>query len=127
MGAGLIIVNIRVDRTGGALRVQPLRYGRSRYAGAVVGIVLLTNNVALADTAILVALPAEQSALSREVRIVSQPVEMAQHRISIGYHKGEKLYIVRTGAGNLNSAMVTQALLTRGRRNGVASLFSYFG
>ena len=76
----------------------------------------------LADTAILVALPSEQSALSREVRIIGQSVELAQHRVSIGYHKGEKLYIVRTGAGNLNSAMITQALLTRYRINRVISI-----
>ena len=80
---------------------------------AAVGILLFISNLSYADTAILVALQSEQSALSREVRIVGQPVEIAQHRISIGYHKGEKMYIVRTGAGNLNSAMVTQALLTR--------------
>jgi nucleoside phosphorylase len=56
------------------------------------------------------------------VRVVGQPVELAQHRISIGYDKGEKLYIVRTGAGNLNSAMVTQALLTRYRIDRVISI-----
>jgi len=83
--------------------------------------VLLATS-ALADTAILVALPGEQSALSREVRIVGQSVELAQHRFSVGYHKGEKLYIVRTGAGNLNSAMVTQALLTRYRIDRVISI-----
>ncbi len=77
---------------------------------------------ALADTAILVALPSEQSALSREVRIVGQSVELAEHRVAIGYHKGEKLYIVRTGAGNLNSAMVTQALLTRYKIDRVISI-----
>jgi adenosylhomocysteine nucleosidase len=75
-----------------------------------------------ADTAILVALPAEQTALSRAVRMVGQSVELAQHRVSIGYHKGEKLYIVRTGAGNLNSAMVTQALLTRHKIDRVISI-----
>ena len=61
------------------------------------------------------ALPSEQSALCREIKIVGQPVELAQHKISIGYHKGEKLYIVRTGAGIINAAMITQALLTRYR------------
>jgi adenosylhomocysteine nucleosidase len=75
-----------------------------------------------AETAVLVALPSEQSALSREVRVVGQSVELAQHRVSIGYHKGEKLYIVRTGAGNLNSAMVTQALLTRYKIDRVISI-----
>jgi nucleoside phosphorylase len=80
---------------------------------AVAAILLVPANLSRADTAVLVALPSEQSALSREVRIVGQSVELAQHRVSIGYHKGEKLYLVRTGAGNLNSAMVTQALLTR--------------
>lgn len=85
-------------------------------------VVVLPSALSLADTAILVALPSEQSALSREVRIVGQPVELAQHRVSIGYHKGEKLYIARTGAGNLNSAMVTQALLTRYRIDRVVSI-----
>jgi nucleoside phosphorylase len=75
-----------------------------------------------ADTAILVALPAEQSALSRKIRIVGQPVEIAQHKVSIGYRKGEKVYLVKTGAGNLNSAMVTQALLTRYRMDWVISI-----
>jgi adenosylhomocysteine nucleosidase len=88
----------------------------------IVGCLLASPSFVLADTAILVALPSEQSALSREVRVVGQPVEMAQHRISIGYHKGEKLYIVRTGAGNLNSAMVAQALLTRYRIDRVISI-----
>jgi nucleoside phosphorylase len=83
---------------------------------------LASPSFVFADTAILVALPSEQSALSREVRVVGQPVEIAQHKISIGYHKGEKLYIVRTGAGNLNSAMVTQALLTRYRIDRVISI-----
>jgi 5'-methylthioadenosine/S-adenosylhomocysteine nucleosidase len=77
---------------------------------------------ALADTAILVALPSEQSALGREIKIVGQPVELASHKISIGYRKGEKLYIARTGAGNLNSAMVTQALLTRYKIDRVISI-----
>jgi nucleoside phosphorylase len=88
----------------------------------VVGYLLASPFFVLADTAVLVALPSEQTALSREVRIVGQPVELAQHKISIGYHKGEKLYIVRTGAGNLNSAMVTQALLTRYRIDRVISI-----
>ena len=86
---------------------------RSRHVLTLIGFVLVASGPSLADTAILVALPSEQSALSREVRMVGQSVDLAQHRVSIGYHKGEKLYIVRTGAGNLNSAMVTQALLTR--------------
>jgi hypothetical protein len=30
------------------------------------------------------------------VRVVGQSVDLAQHRVSIGYHKGEKVYIVRT-------------------------------
>jgi len=49
-------------------------------------------------------------------------MELAQHRVSVGYHKGEKLYIVRTGAGNLNSAMVTQGLLTRYKIDRVISI-----
>ncbi|MGA2139347.1 MAG: 5'-methylthioadenosine/S-adenosylhomocysteine nucleosidase [Verrucomicrobiia bacterium] len=83
---------------------------------------LLVSSSGLADTAILVALPSEQSALGREIKIVGQPVELAQHRVTIGYRKGEKLYIVRTGAGNLNSAMVTQALLTRYKIDRVISI-----
>jgi nucleoside phosphorylase len=68
---------------------------------------------AFAETAILVALPSEQTALSLQIRVVGKPVELAGHRISIGYHRGEKVYLVKTGAGNLSSAMITQALLTR--------------
>ena len=85
-------------------------------------VALHSATLSFADTAILVALPAEQSALSREVRMVGQSVELAQHRVSIGYHKGEKVYIVRTGGGNLNSAMVTQALLTRYKIDRVISI-----
>jgi len=88
----------------------------------IIAAVLVSSSCVLADTAVLVALPSEQSTLSLEVRIVGQPVELAQHRVSIGYHKGEKLYIVRTGAGNLNSAMVTQALLTRYKVDRVISI-----
>jgi len=88
---------------------------------AIVAALLLASS-ALADTAILVALPPEQSALGREIKIVGQPVELAGHKISIGYRKGEKLYIVRTGAGNLNSAMATQALLTRYKIDRVISI-----
>ena len=95
---------------------------RSRCFRAVVGIFLFISNLSHADTAILVALPSEHSTLCREIKIVGQPVELAQHRISIGYRKGEKLYIVRTGAGNLNSAMTTQALLTRYKIDRVISI-----
>ena len=63
---------------------------------ALACVLLLASSSSLADTAILVALPAEQSALSREVWMVGQSVEFAQHRVSIGYHKGEKVYILRT-------------------------------
>jgi nucleoside phosphorylase len=89
---------------------------------AVAVAMSVSSPCVLADTAILVALPSEQSALGREIKIVGQPVELAQHKISIGYRKGEKLYIVRTGAGNLNSAMVTQALLTRYKIDRVISI-----
>jgi adenosylhomocysteine nucleosidase len=99
-----------------------LTFSRPRLIRALACTGFLASSLSFADTAILVALPAEQSALSREVRIVGQSVELAQHRVSIGYHKGEKLYIVRTGAGNLNSAMVTQALLTRYKVDQVISI-----
>jgi nucleoside phosphorylase len=71
---------------------------------------------------VLVALPSEQTALTRGIRIVGQPTELVQHKLSIGYYGGEKLYIVRTGAGNLNSALVTQALLTRYKIDRVISI-----
>ena len=89
---------------------------------ALTAFLFFSFGSSFADTAILVALPSEQSALSRGVRIVGQSVELAQHRVSIGYHKGEKLYIVRTSAGNLNSAMITQALLTRYKIDRVISI-----
>ncbi len=75
-----------------------------------------------ADTALLVALPAEQDAVRREVRLVGQTVDLAGHKLSIGYRKGEKLYIVRTGAGNLNSAMVTEGLIAKYRVDRVISI-----
>jgi adenosylhomocysteine nucleosidase len=76
----------------------------------------------LADTVILAALPAEQTCLSRQIRTGVHSVDVAEHRLTVGYHKGEKIYIVRTGAGNLNSAMVTQALLTRYKIDRVVSI-----
>ncbi|MGD0057828.1 MAG: hypothetical protein ABSD58_00280 [Verrucomicrobiia bacterium] len=45
----------------------------------VVTAFLISAPSVLADTAILVALPSEQSALSREVRVVGQSIELAQH------------------------------------------------
>ncbi len=102
--------------------IPPLAFAALKAASATLVLAVLFIGSVFADTAILVALPAEQSALSREVRMVGQSVELAQHRVSIGYHTGEKLYIVRTGAGNLNSAMVTQALLTRYKIDRVISI-----
>ena len=89
---------------------------------SIIVTALLASSSGFADTAILVALPSEQSALGHEIKTVGQPVDLAQRRVSIGYRKGEKLYIVRTGAGNLNSAMVTQALLTRYKIDRVISI-----
>lgn len=43
------------------------------------------------------ALPSELDAVRREVRVVGQPVELAQHKVSIGYRKGEKVYHVLRG------------------------------
>jgi hypothetical protein len=63
-----------------------LTLDKSKRVPALVGVFLLASIYSFADTAILVALPAEQSALSREVRMVGQSVELAQHRVSIGYH-----------------------------------------
>jgi 5'-methylthioadenosine/S-adenosylhomocysteine nucleosidase len=75
-----------------------------------------------ADTAVFVALPSELDAVRQEVRLVGQPVELAGRRVSIGYRKGEKLYLVRTGAGNLNSAMVTEGLIAKHRVDRVISI-----
>jgi adenosylhomocysteine nucleosidase len=75
-----------------------------------------------ADTVVLVALPSEQSALSGEVRIVGKSVELAQHTVSMGYRKGEKVYIIRTGAGIVNAAMTAQAVLTRYKVDRVISI-----
>jgi adenosylhomocysteine nucleosidase len=83
---------------------------------------VLVSAQAIADTAILVALPSELDAVRREVRLVGQPVELAGHRVVIGYRKGEKVYLAKTGAGNLNSAMVTQALVTRYKIDRVISI-----
>jgi adenosylhomocysteine nucleosidase len=75
-----------------------------------------------ADTVILVALPSELDAVRKEVRLVGQPVQLAGHRVSIGYRKGEKICVAITGAGNLNSAMITQAVLTRYKIDRVISI-----
>jgi len=88
----------------------------------VVAAALFASSSLIADTAILVALPAELEAVRFEVRVVGKPVELAGHRISIGYRKGQKLYIARTGARNVNAAIVTQALLTRYKVDGVISI-----
>jgi nucleoside phosphorylase len=75
-----------------------------------------------ADTVILVALPSELNAVRKEVRVVGQPAQLAGHKVSVGYHKGEKICIAITGAGNLNSAMITQTLLTRYKVDRVISI-----
>jgi adenosylhomocysteine nucleosidase len=75
-----------------------------------------------ADTAVLVALPSELDGMRKEVRLVGQPVELAQHKVSIGYRKGEKVYIVRTGAGILNATTAMQALVTRYKIDRVISI-----
>ena len=89
---------------------------------SVTAFICLASSSLFADTAILVALPSEYDAVRKEVRLVGQPVELAQHKISIGYRKGEKLYVVRTGAGNINAAMTTQAVLTRYKVDRVISI-----
>ncbi|MGH8767858.1 MAG: hypothetical protein ACREVT_06690 [Burkholderiales bacterium] len=65
----------------------------------------------VADTAILVALPSEQAALRLEIRLVGQSIDIAGPKVAVGYRKGEKLFLAKTGAGNLNSAMVTEGLI----------------
>jgi adenosylhomocysteine nucleosidase len=89
---------------------------------ALVTAAVLVSSSSLADTAILVSLPSELDSVRREVRLVGQPIGLAQHKVSIGYRKGEKLYIVRTGAGNLNSAMVTEGLLAKWKVDRVISI-----
>ena len=69
-----------------------------KFAAASFVFAFIAVMSAFADTIVLVNLPSERSALSRDVR-VSQRAELAQHKVSIGYHKGEKLYMVATGAG----------------------------
>jgi adenosylhomocysteine nucleosidase len=82
----------------------------------------LASAPVLAETAVLVAVPTEFDGIRKEVRLVGQKIELTGHRISIGYRKGEKIFLVKTGAGNLNSAMLTQALLTRYKIDGVISI-----
>jgi adenosylhomocysteine nucleosidase len=82
----------------------------------------LVSSSLFADTAILVALPSELDGVRKEVRLVGQPVELAERNVSIGYRKGEKVYIVRTGAGTINAAMTTQAVLTRYKVERVISI-----
>jgi nucleoside phosphorylase len=75
-----------------------------------------------ADTAILVALSSELDGVRKEVRLVGQGVELAGRSVFIAYRKGEKIYIVRTGAGIMNAAMTTQALLARHKVDRVISI-----
>ncbi len=89
---------------------------------ALIAATVLVCLSLFADTAILVALPSELDGVRREVRLVGQPTEIAGHKVSIGYRKGEKLYIARTGAGIINAAMTTQALLTRYKIDRVISI-----
>jgi len=95
----------------------------------LTALILLASPSLFADTVILVALPSELDAVRKEVRVVGRPVQLAPlgtglagHKVSIGYHKGEKIWIAVTGAGNLNSAMITQALLTRYKVDRVISV-----
>jgi adenosylhomocysteine nucleosidase len=75
-----------------------------------------------ADIAVLVAFPSEQDAMRKEARLIGQPVELAHHKVFIGFRKGEKLYIVRTGAGIINAAMVTEGLIARYKVDRVISI-----
>jgi nucleoside phosphorylase len=95
---------------------------RSKRAFRVLFLASLPCSSLFADTAVFVALPSELDAVRQEVRLVGQPVELAGRRVSIGYRKGEKLYLVRTGAGNLNSAMVTEGLIAKHRVDRVISI-----
>ena len=83
---------------------------------------LLNASRLFADMAILVALPSEQGVLSKKLRMVGQPVAIAGHRLFVGYRKGEKVYFTRTGAGNLKSAMVAEALLARYKIDRIISI-----
>jgi tetratricopeptide (TPR) repeat protein len=66
-----------------------------------------------ADTAILVALSSELDGVRKEVRLVGQDVELAGRSVFIAYRKGEKVYIVRTGAGIIHAARAMPALKRR--------------
>ncbi len=88
----------------------------------LIPFILTCPSFMLADTAILVALPSEQDALRKEIRLVGQPIDIAGHRIALGYRNGEKLYVGKTGAGNLNSAMVTEGLIAKYRVDRVISI-----
>jgi adenosylhomocysteine nucleosidase len=88
----------------------------------LAALVLFALPSLFADTVILVALPSELNAVRKEVRVVGQPAQLAGHKVSVGYHKGEKICIAITGAGNLNSAMITQTLLTRYKVDRVISI-----
>jgi adenosylhomocysteine nucleosidase len=91
---------------------------------AAVSVLLILASLARvqADTAILVALPSELDGVRKAVRLAGQPVELAQHKVSIGYRKGEKIYIVRTGAGIINATSAMQSLVTRYKIDRVISI-----
>jgi tetratricopeptide (TPR) repeat protein len=49
----------------------------------------------------------------KQVRLVGQPIELAGRSVFIAYRKGEKVYIVRTGAGIIHAARAMPALKRR--------------
>jgi adenosylhomocysteine nucleosidase len=67
----------------------------------------------LADTAILYALPSELDALRKEIRMVGEPVRIADRQIHVGYRKGEKIILAQSGSGQITAAISTQAVLGR--------------
>jgi 5'-methylthioadenosine/S-adenosylhomocysteine nucleosidase len=74
---------------------------------------MLATEVAHADTAILYALPDELAALRQELRIVGEPVRIADRQVHIGYRKGEKVVLAQSGSGQIPAAITTQAVLGR--------------
>jgi adenosylhomocysteine nucleosidase len=85
-------------------------------------VVFILASPLFADTAILVAIPSEYNAIRKGIRLVGQPLEVAQHKVSIGYRKGEKVYVVKTGAGIINATSAMQALVTRYKIDRVISI-----
>jgi adenosylhomocysteine nucleosidase len=102
-----------ICRSRGSSRGQTLILDKFSIVSAILVSVSLFTSPAVADTAILYALPGELAVLKQELRMVGEPVRIADRQVHIGYRKGEKIVLAQSGSGQIPAAITTQAVLQR--------------